>query len=76
MAKQKQRDNNLPRGEVWLFDLDGADLGFVEAPEAIELSRRRGLDLVRLDQLSSPPRYALRHASAVQAETARAAAEK
>jgi translation initiation factor IF-3 len=55
-----------------LFDSDGADLGFVEAPEAIELSRRRGLDLVRLDQLSSPPRYGLRDASAVQAEAARA----
>ncbi|MDB5056826.1 MAG: translation initiation factor [Chloroflexi bacterium] len=73
MGKQKRRDSDLPQGEVWLFDRDGADLGFVPAAEALALAQTRGLDLERLDQLSSPPRYGLRDAGAHEAESARAA---
>jgi translation initiation factor IF-3 len=56
---------------VWLIDADGSDLGFVDAGTAISLARQRGLDLVRLDQASSPPRYALMDAAAAEAALAR-----
>jgi translation initiation factor IF-3 len=61
-----------PSGELWLFDGDGIDLGFMLASEAAALARERGLDLVRLDDRSSPPRYGLRDAVAAQAAAARA----
>jgi translation initiation factor IF-3 len=73
MGKQKRRDTNLPQGEVWLFDRDGADLGFVPAAEAQAMAHARGLDLVRLDQSSSPPRFAFRDAAEHVAASARGA---
>jgi translation initiation factor IF-3 len=73
MAKSKGRDPNLPDGDVWLFEQDGTDLGFVPAVEARQVARARGLDLVRLDQLSSPPRFGLRDAREYAAASAREA---
>jgi translation initiation factor IF-3 len=73
MAKQGKQDTEIRSDEVWLFDDAGNDLGFVPTPRAQALARERGLSLVRLDQLSSPPRYALRDAGAHEKEAARAA---
>jgi translation initiation factor IF-3 len=72
VGKQHKHGHDLPQGEIWLFDADGSDLGFVAGAEASELARLRGLDLVRLDHLSSPPRFGLRDAGEYQADAARA----
>jgi translation initiation factor IF-3 len=72
MAKQR-RGNDRPQGEVWLFDADGSDLGFLTAEQALERARERNLDLVRLDQLSSPPRFGLCDAAKHDVEAARVA---
>jgi translation initiation factor IF-3 len=71
VARVKQ-GAEIPRGEVWLFDAEGIDLGFVPSAEAQRLADSQGLDLLRLDMLSSPPRYGLRDAAAAQAAAARA----
>ncbi|HXT36411.1 MAG TPA: translation initiation factor IF-3 [Chloroflexota bacterium] len=68
----KQRPAEHP-SEVWLFDEEGRDLGFVAAPDAMNLAAERELDLVRLDHMSSPPRFALAHAAARAADAARTA---
>jgi translation initiation factor IF-3 len=73
MAKQGKRDGEVRSDEIWLFDEAGQDLGFVPTLRAQAMAHERGLSLVRLDQLSSPPRYALRDAGAHEKEAARAA---
>lgn len=72
MAKQG-RQVEIRSDEVWLYDEDGSDLGFVPTAEALQRAQARGLDLVQLDQLSSPPRVQLASAAAREAEAARAA---
>jgi translation initiation factor IF-3 len=69
-GQQRQAANP---SEVWLFDEEGRDLGFVPMPEAMALAAERGLDLVRLDNMSSPPRFALAQSAAWAADAARAA---
>ncbi len=64
--------SQAPQGEVWLIDADGTDLGFVDGASALSRARERGLDLIRLDQMSSPPRYGLMDAAAAQAGAVRA----
>jgi translation initiation factor IF-3 len=73
MGKNRGRESALPAGDVWLFDQDGADLGFVSAPDAAARAASLGLDLVRLDQSSSPPRYGLRNAAVHAHDAARLA---
>jgi len=68
---QQREAANL--SELWLFDEEGQDLGFVTVPEATRLAAERGLDLVRLDNMSSPPRFALTNAADRAADAARAA---
>ena len=67
------RDPVIRAEEVWLFDQDGTDLGFVPTARAVALASERGLDLVQLDQLSSPPRFQLADAAARESEQVRAA---
>src|SRR5947209_6167513 len=67
------RDVQIRAEEVWLFDQDGGDLGFVPTARAVALARERGLDLVQMDQLSSPPRFQLASAAARAAPQSRAA---
>lgn len=67
------RDLPIRGEEVWLFDQDGSDLGFVPASRAVVLARERGLDLVQMDQLSSPPRFQMADAAARELAQARAA---
>ena len=71
MAKKGKSEPPRVQGEVWLIDVDGADLGFVDASVALARARERGLDLVRLDQMSSPPRYGFMDAAAAQANLVR-----
>ena len=71
MGKQLKPVGGSLHGEVWLFDADGTDLGFVDAAVALAAAQDRGFDLVRLDQLSSPPRYGLMDATAARASAAR-----
>ncbi len=73
MAKQQKPADKSLHGEVWLFDADGTDLGFVDASVALTTARERGFDLIRLDQRSSPPRFGLIDAAATQAAASRAA---
>jgi translation initiation factor IF-3 len=73
VGKKKVRDSDALPGEVWLFDQDGTDLGFVGGGDAAERATRQGMDLVRLDQSSSPPRYALRNAAEHASDSARQA---
>ena len=70
---KRERDLPIRAEEVWLFDRDGGDLGFVPASRAVALARERGLDLVQMEQLSSPPRFQLADAAAREAGQARAA---
>ena len=62
----------ITSAEVLLLDEDGTDLGFVSTTRALALAQERGLALVRLDDLSSPPRCQLLDAQTLAAETARA----
>ncbi len=71
MARAGQHKIEIRAEEVWLFDQDGQDLGFVPTAQALARARERGLDLVRLDEFSSPPRYGLVDAAARQMEAAR-----
>lgn len=73
MARTKQQGEAITSSEVWLFDEAGRDLGFVPTPRAQEMANERGLNLVRLDQMSSPPRYGLADAGAREVEAAREA---
>lgn len=73
MAKAGRQAAEIKSDEVWLFGEQGEDLGFVPTAEAQRRARERGLDLVRLDQLSSPPRFKLASGTAAQMESARAA---
>ena len=73
MARTDRKSGTIAATEVWLFDENGLDLGFVTTTRALALAGERGFDLVRLDQMSSPPRYGFGDATAQQAEAARAA---
>ena len=72
MARTGRVQETITADEVWLFDEDGRDLGFVPTPRALTLAGERDLDLVRLDQMSSPPRYGFADGAALQAAAARA----
>lgn len=73
MAKGGRREAPIQAAEIWLFDEEGADLGYVPTAQAQAMARQRGLDLVRMDQLSSPPRFRLASAAALETQAARAA---
>ena len=72
MAKGERRNATIRASEVLLIDQDGQDLGFVPTEQALAMARERGLDLVQLDALSSPPRCQLLDAAAQQVTRARA----
>ena len=59
--------------EVLLIDEDGSEIGYLPTTRALAMARERGLDLVRLDTMSSPPRCQLANAAGLEAEAARAA---
>jgi translation initiation factor IF-3 len=73
MARSGNRTAPIRAAELWLFDEDGSDLGYVPTSQAQAMARERGLDLVQMDQLSSPPRFRLANAAALEARAARAA---
>lgn len=73
MARADRHGDAIRSDEVWLIDADGGDLGFVSTARAREMARERGLDLVRIDTASSPPRCRLASAGAIDAAEARAA---
>ena len=73
MAKVARSQDGIVSDEVWLFDQDNTDLGIVLTVQARELAASRGLDLVRLDTHSSPPRCQLRDAAEVQVASQRLA---
>ncbi|HWE63573.1 MAG TPA: translation initiation factor IF-3 [Chloroflexota bacterium] len=73
MARSGRHEASIRAEEVWLFDEDGSDLGYVPAVQAQAMARERGLDLVQLDQMSSPPRCRLARAATLEAQAARAA---
>lgn len=73
MAKADRQTAEIRSADVWLIGEQGEDLGIVPTVEAQRQARERGMELVRLDQLSSPPRYKIALGSAVQMDAARAA---
>jgi translation initiation factor IF-3 len=73
MARGRRHEGTIRSDEVRLIDVDGSDLGYVPTERALVMARERGLDLVQLDQMSSPPRCQLARADALDAHAARAA---
>ncbi len=73
VARANRPQEAISATEVWLFDEHGQDLGFVSTAAAQAMAGERGLDLVRLDRMSSPPRYGFADAAARQTEAARGA---
>jgi translation initiation factor IF-3 len=73
VARANRAQEAISATEVWLFDEHGQDLGFVSTAAAQTMAGERGLDLVRLDRMSSPPRYGFADAAVRQMEAARGA---
>ena len=73
MGRRDKRAAEIRSAEVWLFDEDGTDLGFLPAAEAQRRAAERGLDLVPDSQPASPPRYRLASAAVQAAAAVRAA---
>lgn len=72
MPHTERRRGAAETAEIWLFDADGSDLGFVALAAARVLARERGLDLLGPEGRSSPPRFQLGHAGQIEAVAARA----
>jgi translation initiation factor IF-3 len=75
MGKAGTRAQDADQREIWLFDQQGADRGFVTLAAARELARVAGLALTGPEGGSSPPRYRLEDAAreGAQARAARLA---